>query len=319
MRRRLLIVLLVLCLGGAACLGYMGMAELMERRQGNAYYAQLAEKVHPEEMHTEEVHTEKALASELASEMPAALPAVEAEPVEAMASTIVPVTATAGKGAAASPAPSSTPEPAEPSQPSLADAAAPSRPSSAMDFAALRESCTDAVGWIRVEGGGIDHPIVQGEDNDFYLSHLPDGRANALGSIMMDQANDPAFGDMLTILHGHHMRSGAMFGSLTDYRQEAYYRSHPVIRLFTPLGDCDAEIFAACTVNGYSFGYPTSFEDEAAFNQFVRKAVSATPYETGVDVQFGDQILLLSTCSYEYSGARYIVMARLSWLDEAQA
>lgn len=303
LRRRLLILLLALCLGGAACLGYMGIAELMERRQGNAYYARLAEAAHPVE----------ALVFGSSSEAAPESVQEEAVAVETSVTEAIHSTASAQKLDAASPVTIHEPEP---SKPSVAEVASTAKPSSAMDFNALRESCPDAVGWIRVEGGGIDHPIVQGSDNDFYLKHLPDGSANALGSIMMDQANDPGFGDMLTILHGHHMRSGAMFGSLTDYRQEKYYRSHPTIRLFTPAGDCDAEIFAACTVNGYSFGYPTSFEDEAAFDQFVRKAVSATPYETGVDVQFGDQILLLSTCSYEYSGARYIVMARLAWPDE---
>ena len=157
----------------------------------------------------------------------------------------------------------------------------------------------------------IDYPVVLGQDNDFYLHHLPDGTANGAGSIMMDAANSGDFGEAVNILHGHHMRNGSMFGRLEAYKREAYYRAHPVMRLYTPAGDCDVAVFAACTVNGYTFGYPTSFEDEAAFAQFVRKAVSATAYETDVTVAYGDRILLLSTCAYAYSGARFVVMGKI--------
>lgn len=182
---------------------------------------------------------------------------------------------------------------------------------SEIDFPTIWQTCPDVVGWIRLNDSVIDYPVVLGEDNDFYLHHLPDGTANKAGSIMMDQANSGGFTEAVNILHGHHMRSGSMFGRLADYKQEEYYKAHPTIRLYTPAGDYDVAVFAAYTVNGYTFGYPTSFEDEAAFTQFVRKAVSATPYETGVELQYGDRILLLSTCAYSYTGARFVVMGKI--------
>ena len=131
------------------------------------------------------------------------------------------------------------------------------------------------------------------------------------GSIMLDQANAGDFSDAVSILHGHHMRSGAMFGDLEEYAQEAYFRAHPVFELFTPQGDYEAWVFAAYTVDGYSYGYPTGFADAAGFEAFVREAVEATPYETGVSVAPGDRILLLSTCAYSYEGARFVVLGKL--------
>ncbi|MGN0746003.1 MAG: class B sortase, partial [Aristaeellaceae bacterium] len=182
---------------------------------------------------------------------------------------------------------------------------------SAMDFAALWQTCPDVVGWIRLEDSGIDYPVAQGEDNDYYLHHLADGTENKSGTIMMDVANASDFSDTVTILHGHHMRGGTMFGHLADYKKESYYQAHPVLKLFTPAGDYDVAVFAACTVNGYTFGYPVSFADETEFDNFVRKAVSSTPYETGVSVRYGDRLLVLSTCAYSFEGARYVVMGKL--------
>ncbi len=256
--RALLVLLLMICLAGAAYLAYRGALELMERREGDNFYARLA----------------------VAAETPSpAVPEADA----------------------------AAPQPAADAQPS------PTAPvnRSEIDFPALWQTCPDVVGWIRLNDSVIDYPVVLGEDNDFYLHHLPDGTANSAGSIMMDQANSGDFTDTVNILHGHHMRSGSMFGRLADYSQKDYYETHPIMRLYTPAGDYDIAIFAAYTVDGYTFGYPTSFEDEAAFAQFVRRAVSATPYETGVDVQYGDRILLLSTCAYAYTGARFVVMGKI--------
>lgn len=188
--------------------------------------------------------------------------------------------------------------------------AAVSRPSE-VDFDALRQTCPDVVGWIRIEDSVIDYPIVRGADNDYYLSHLADGTPNRAGCIMMDASNHGDFSDDVTILHGHHMRNGSMFGQLENYREEAYYRAHKNIRLYTPAGDYEAVVFAACTVNGYTFGYPTSFRDEAEFETFLRRVQSAASYETDVNVEYGDRILLLSTCAYSYDGARFIVLGKI--------
>lgn len=184
-------------------------------------------------------------------------------------------------------------------------------PASEMDFDALRDACPDIVGWIQLDGTVIDYPVVQGEDNDFYLNHLADRTRNSAGAIMMEYTNDAAFGDAVTVLHGHHMRNGSMFAGLDLYRRESYCREHPMFRLYTPFGDHDVTVFAAYTVNGYSFGYPTSFTDEAEFDAFVEKAVSSTAYKTDVEVSYGDRLLLLSTCAYSFEGARYVVIGKI--------
>lgn len=191
------------------------------------------------------------------------------------------------------------------------EASPPAQPVSALDFDLLRESCPDIVGWLRLEGTVIDYPIVQGRDNDFYLHHLADGTPNRAGSVMMDCGNAPTFRDDITILHGHHMGNGSMFSDLERFTSEDYFREHPILRLYTPEGDYDVAILGAYTVNGYAFDYGVSFSDEAAFRSFVENAAVSTGYETGVEVSFGDRLLMLSTCNYSFEGARFLVIGKL--------
>lgn len=183
---------------------------------------------------------------------------------------------------------------------------------SAIDFDLLRQTCPDAVGWITIEGTQIDYPVVQGTDNIYYLSHLPDGEQNAAGSIMLDAACDGAFGNELNILHGHHMKNRSMFGGLDFYREEAYYLEHPTIRLFTPDGDCEAAIFAAFTVDGEAFGYPTAFASDEAFAAFLEQAREKSAFQADVQVIRGDRLLVLSTCAYSYETERLLVVAKIN-------
>lgn len=290
--RPVIALMLALSIGAAAYLGYLGASELLERQAGDSYYDRLSASISdrapvirstsPEESRTGAVDGEN-------------IPAEEAERAAQPSAT---GSDSAGGGQHASAA-EEAPEP------------------SAVDFAALRETCPDVVGWIAIDGTCIDYPVVQGDDNAYYLKHLPDGTANSAGSIMMDAACDAAFGNDVTILHGHHMRSGAMFGDLDEYQRAEYYEAHPTIRLYTPEGDRIVDVFAACTVNGATFGYPTVFSDEEAFRRFVDGLVSASAFDAGVEVEYGDRLLLLSTCAYSFESARFVVVGRIRQAQDA--
>lgn len=269
--RAALYVLLLMCLIASAHLAYMAVMERLERKRGDDFYLCLAASSAPQQSARVDV------------DMPPA-PLAQKTPVPDAQRLMN--------------------EPIAP-PPTLMDSAFP------IDFDSIRKTCPDVVGWIRLEDSAIDYPIVHGANNDFYLHHLPDRTPNQAGSIMMDAANSGLFRDEVNILHGHNMKSGAMFGGLDDYRQEAYYQAHKVMSLQTPMGNYDVLVFAAFTVNGYTFDYNTSFADALDFERFVERARAATPYETGVFPQYGDQILLLSTCAYTYAGARFVVMGKM--------
>lgn len=211
----------------------------------------------------------------------------------------------------ARPTQTAAPEGQETAAPSAEPEETPAPAGSAVDFETLRETCPDAVGWIAIEGTQIDYPVVQGSDNSFYLNHMPDGKANEAGSIMLDAACDGVFGDEINILHGHHMKNHSMFGGLDDYKQEAYYWEHPVLWLYTPAGDFEVAIFAAYTVDGEAFGYPTAFRSDEEFERFLKQAREKSAFHADVDVQRGDRLLLLSTCSYSFESERLLVVGKI--------
>lgn len=182
---------------------------------------------------------------------------------------------------------------------------------SALDFEPLWEDCPDAVAWIRLEGEWLDYPVVQGEDNEYYLERLPNGYMNEAGSIMLDAANDPYFRDELSILHGHHMNHGSMFGNLDKFREAEYYHEHSSIMLYTPTGDYRIEIAAAWTIDGMEFGYPTQFGSDEEFEAFVSGAKAGSAFDSGVELRRGDRLILLSTCAYDFRFARFVVLGRL--------
>lgn len=100
---------------------------------------------------------------------------------------------------------------------------------STIDFEGLKKVNPDIVAWIRIEAAGIDYPVVQGEDNDYYLHHTFRGESNIAGSIFMDYRNVD-FMDEKVILYGHNMRDGSMFAGLKDLNVS----EKPIAVVYTP-------------------------------------------------------------------------------------
>lgn len=274
-------LMLVVCMGASVYLAALGVQGYLEHKNGTDYYGGLASEL-------------KATAAPEATAAPTSAPQTATEKPEGSKGPLVIFTP--------QPRATATPEP---------EMTRDEGPRSELDFAAIWEKCPDVVGWVTIEGTMIDYPIVRGEDNDFYLYHLPDKTKNAAGSIMMDVANSGDFADDVNILHGHHMKSGAMFGDLDLYKKEAYYKEHPVMRLYTPQGDYDVAVFAAYSVDGSKFAYPTNFMDEEEFNAFYQYAITRTPYRTDTEVVYGDRMLMLSTCAYAYEYERFLVVGKI--------
>lgn len=94
-----------------------------------------------------------------------------------------------------------------------------------VDFAALRETNPDIVAWIYIEGTKINYPIVQGEDNSYYLKHLFSGEWNGSGCIFLDFRNDASFADRHSIIYGHHISSTVR--SQRPMKPPSIYRGQP--------------------------------------------------------------------------------------------
>ena len=182
---------------------------------------------------------------------------------------------------------------------------------SAMDLAPLKEINSEIVAWLACEGTAIDYPILQGEDNDYYLNHLYTKESNRMGSLFMDYRNAGLFTDRNMVVYGHNMKSGAMFNALSEYKAQDYYDAFPTMKLYTPDGDYTIELFAGTVEDGNYEFVQFAFNDDKAFMAYVDAFRARSTFQSDVVVAPTDQIVTLCTCSYERNNARYIVMGRL--------
>jgi sortase B len=181
-----------------------------------------------------------------------------------------------------------------------------------IDFDAFREDFPDAAAWLRIEGTVIDYPVVQGRDNDFYLSRLPDKTPNAMGSIFLDYRSSPDFTDANTLIYGHHMRAGDMFGSIKNYSRQSFFDEHPTGTIFTPERDYQILFFASYVLDSTREVPPMDFANEAEFNSFIREVKQRSAFRSGVEVVYGDRLVSLCTCEYSAAQNRQILVGKLA-------
>ncbi len=179
-----------------------------------------------------------------------------------------------------------------------------------VDFDELRQEGGEIVGWIYCEDTVINYPVTHHADNDYYLHRLSNGEYNAGGSIFLECQNQPDFSDWNNILYGHHMADQSMFGSLTQYRKQEYADEHPILYLLTPEQD-----YKICVIGGYttistSDSYVIPY-DEVGREELVQKAVENTEFVPQFTAEPGQKLITLSTCSYEYDEARFILVGTL--------
>lgn len=180
-----------------------------------------------------------------------------------------------------------------------------------IDFAALRDLNPDIVAWLTAEGTEIDYPVVQGTDNDFYLRHLFTGERNKLGSLFLDYRSDGGFSDRMSVIYGHNMLDASMFSSLTSYKEQDYYDEHPEMALSTAETSYRLVFFAGIIGDGAYEFIRLSFEDDADFLQYAASLKEHSTFESAQEIGAQDKIVALSTCTYEFYNARYVLFGTL--------
>lgn len=184
-----------------------------------------------------------------------------------------------------------------------------------VDFPYLQSLNEDVKAWIIQEGTPINYPVLQAKDNDYYLERMFNKRLNKDGAIFMDSGNNAYFIDANTYIYGHHTKTDSMFSSLVNYREQAYYEQHPQLFLLTPYSDYAIDLFAARVALATD-------ETSWRIKQFLRKAeFTAYMEELAGDSliigreenmpQWGDQLLVLVTCTNEQAGERYVIYGRM--------
>ena len=181
-----------------------------------------------------------------------------------------------------------------------------------IDLEELRKVNPDVIGWITIPGTSLSYPLVQGEDNQYYLDHTWKKAKNVVGAIYLDYRNNPMMGDFNSIIYGHRMSSDSMFNCLRYYKNSDYWKKHPSIYIVTDEGVLCYDVFAAYeadVVNGHTYrlGLKEADGQQAYINYCSRRSL----VKSGVIPRPGDHIITLSTCVGNGSGydTRWVVQA----------
>ncbi|WP_316518176.1 class B sortase [Neglectibacter sp. CSJ-5] len=173
---------------------------------------------------------------------------------------------------------------------------------------------SDFVGWIRVPGTEINYPVMQSPDEpNFYLRRNFEKEYSNLGTPYLQENCDIRTCDNL-IIYGHHMLDGGMFSDLELYKKEAFFEQHKYVR-FDTLDELGLyEVMAVIITTAYqsdSFQYYNYTENnELTFNTYVDECKQRALYDTGMDAEYGDKLITLSTCEYSSDNGRLIVVAK---------
>ena len=180
-----------------------------------------------------------------------------------------------------------------------------------IDFNSLLEKNSDIVGWIYCQDTPINYPVVQAENNDYYLRRDLNGKYLVGGTVFVDYRNAAIGEDCNYILYGHNMKDGTMFSSIAKYKKQSYYDDHPVLYYLTPATSHKVELYAGAVVKRDAIIY-TPNPDETQFAEFLNNIRLKSTFTSKVEITESDTLIILSTCSYEYKNARYIIIGKLS-------
>ena len=201
---------------------------------------------------------------------------------------------------------------------------APEKGEEGINWDELLKINDEIIGWIQINETQIDYPVLWCKDDDingqYYLNHNYKKEYDSYGCIFLDYRCKKGIDSKNIVLHGHHMNDGSMFGNLMNYGGTSgnldFYKSAPTVRFDTPKGNGTYKIISVYKTNtlssqGEFFNYMVGdFQNEKDFMNYVYNVRIRSLINCPVTVNEDDELITLSTCSYEYTNFRTIVVAR---------
>ena len=186
-----------------------------------------------------------------------------------------------------------------------------------MDLEALRATNPDVLGWICIPDTVISYPLMKAKDNEQYLYHTWEEKYSKYGSIFLECRNSHDFSDFNTLVYGHNMLTQDMFGTLSDYKEQSFYESHPSVYILLDDGVRRYDVFSCYDADVVSNTYRLVFEDDARKQESLDLYTSKSLLQTDLVPQVTDQILTLSTCTGRGTAdLRFVVQAILAQKTE---
>ena len=186
------------------------------------------------------------------------------------------------------------------------------------DYQELYMQNNDMVGWIKVEDTKINYPVMQSKDNpNFYLRHGFDKGYTVYGCPYVQENCDVDAPSDNLVIYGHHMNDKSMFAGLMKYADKSFWEKHKTIQFDTLTEKGKYEVVAAFKTEVYtdspnSFRYYDFVNADTAddFNAYIAKCKELAIYDTGVNAEYGDKLITLSTCEYSRNNGRMVVVAK---------
>ena len=180
-----------------------------------------------------------------------------------------------------------------------------------VDFEELKEINPEIIGWLYVEAiDEINYPIVQTEDNAYYLNHTFKKTDNIAGSIFLDCDTKPNFTETNSVIYGHNMKNGSMFGKLNQFYKEETYEKSKYFWVYTEDLYYKYEIFSCTEVGAISESYQKQFETKWEFEDYLKRMQENSIIKTNTKLSSADKIVTLSTCTAS-SDVRFVVQGKL--------
>ena len=194
----------------------------------------------------------------------------------------------------------------------------PTKTEKMLQLEELKKQNDDIVGWLEIEGTNINYPVMQTTNNEYYMTHNYKKEYSAEGSIFLDKDYNWDKPSTNLLMYGHNNKNGSMFQNLMNYKDEEFYKQHPIINFTTINEDKKYEIIAVFysrvyyknEKNVFRYYYFLNADNKEEFDYYINESKKASLYDTGKTAEYGEQLLTLSTCSYHTEDGRFVVVAK---------
>mgnify|MGYP001851331026 FL=1 len=185
-------------------------------------------------------------------------------------------------------------------------------PDSNPTLAELQAINPDVLGWLTIDDTHIDYPVVIGETDMEYVNKDVYGDFALSGSIFMDSDNARDLSDAYTLVYGHHMDNGAMFGDVVEFVNTDYFESHPSGTLYLPDATYTIEIFACVQVDAFDSMVYDPLAQEGDVSELLHYVDEIAVQSRYIGVQPTDKVIGLSTCAEAETNGRVVIFGRLA-------
>lgn len=179
---------------------------------------------------------------------------------------------------------------------------------------------SDIVGWLEIPDTNISYPILQGQDNSYYMKHNYKKEWTIDGSLFLDKDYDWEKPSDNLLIYGHNNRGSTdMFVDLLKYKNEEFYKEHPQIRFSTANEDGVYDIISVFISRVYykretdvfRYYYFIDANNKEEFDEYVNESKKANLYDINETAEYGDKLITLSTCDWTQKDGRFVVVARM--------